>query len=43
VLDPRHRGFLDELPLSGFDVERGARLIRGDTDACLDRPSRTWR
>jgi len=36
VLDPRHRGFLDELPLSGFDVERGARLIRGDTDACLD-------
>jgi ATP-dependent DNA helicase DinG len=39
VLDPRHRGFLDELPLrpiGSTEDERRARLVRGDTDACLD-------
>ncbi|MEQ1895739.1 MAG: helicase C-terminal domain-containing protein, partial [Planctomycetota bacterium] len=43
VLDPRHRGFLDELPLANaFDIEaadepaqRRARLVQGDSARCL--------
>jgi hypothetical protein len=43
VLDPRHRPFLRELPLEhafettrfAAESERGARLVRGDTDFCV--------
>ena len=41
VHDPRHRGFLRELPLAGTLEESGlesaglARFVRGDTDRCL--------
>ncbi len=41
VHDPRHRGFLRELPLAGaldgaLEVgSAGARFVRGDTDRCL--------
>ncbi|MCB9914044.1 MAG: hypothetical protein H6828_02710 [Planctomycetes bacterium] len=38
VLDPRHRLFLNELPLAGIghDEPGLARLVRGDTALCLD-------
>jgi hypothetical protein len=40
VLDPRHRSFLQELPLAtAWDARAGAalaRLVQGDSDHCLD-------
>ena len=35
VHDPRHRGFLKELPLRIHEEAAGARYVRGDTDHCL--------
>ena len=39
VLDPRHRIFLKELPLQvpGEDPTGLARLVRGDTEFCLQQ------